>query len=240
MRALTLVTWNVLHGIHAVNWSEPALERFPVEAERLQAIATRVASFFANGADVVCLQEVSGDLLALLRAQVGVTALSHQYPRVPSLRKTAPQPLQAPEELLVTLVRDGDARVLEAETFKNDAGKGALSITFGDGVTVLNTHVTFGDQRVEQLRLVQALTTRRCVVAGDFNAAPGLVHEAFGAGFTITAIPEDTPTRLATRSQKGLIIDHVLVRGGELREAKVLTHDGESDHFPVQASVRFP
>ncbi len=237
MRELKLVTWNVLHRIHAVNWKEHAVVVFPDETVRVRSVCARIAEL---DADVVCLQEVSAELLAVLRARADVQVFSHRYPRAPALRVVTSTPvLTAPEEYLVTLVREPGARVLEAESFANDGGKGALLVALADGVTVLNTHVTWGPPNVPQLELLESLATGRCVVAGDFNAPAGLVHEAMGPSFSITALPEVTPTRLATHSHRGLIIDHVLVRGGTLVGAQVLTHHGESDHFPLQATVHF-
>lgn len=61
---MQIVTWNVLHRIHAENWREAVPDRFPIEAERLDRISQRVAGVLREDDDaVVCLQEVSGDQL---------------------------------------------------------------------------------------------------------------------------------------------------------------------------------
>ena len=80
---MRVATWNVLHRIHAVNWREPVVVLQPDEPARIAEITRRIV---ALDADVVCLQEVSGDqLAALVLALPAATILSHRYPRVPRL-----------------------------------------------------------------------------------------------------------------------------------------------------------
>ena len=89
MAIRTLVTWNVLHGIHGWNWGEPAVRRRLDEPGRAARIAAKAAAFCASPGAVVCLQEVSGDQLARLRDALpdGVAVFAHRYPRVPQIRR---------------------------------------------------------------------------------------------------------------------------------------------------------
>src|SRR5262245_42073288 len=101
---MIVVTWNVLHRIHAVNWDEPAIRSWPEESTRLGSIADFVS---ALDADAVCLQEVSGDQLAMLRDVEAGELFTLKYPRVPNYyRRFEPPQLREPAEYLVTIVRD--------------------------------------------------------------------------------------------------------------------------------------
>ncbi|WP_433202907.1 endonuclease/exonuclease/phosphatase family protein [Dactylosporangium sp. CS-047395] len=103
---ITVVTWNVLHRVHAANHADETVAQWPDERLRTAAVADLVA---ARDADVVALQEVSGDLLVALRAAVRDRAVhAFRYPRVPTVRAGAQQ-LADPGEYLV-LIADGGGR----------------------------------------------------------------------------------------------------------------------------------
>jgi endonuclease/exonuclease/phosphatase family metal-dependent hydrolase len=236
-----VVTWNVLHRIHAVNWSEPAIGHWSDERSRLGSIADFIA---ATPAEVVCLQEVSGDQLAMLRDVEEGELLATKYPRVPSFRKPTTETLRDPGEYLVTIVRDSGARLVRAEAFPTDGGKGFQRVELANGTTVINAHVSFGDKRPAQLaRLaVEAqLAPGLALVCGDFNADRPTCAIDLGDEF-IAAVPLDglhTRPR-QTPSEKSQDIDHVFVRGGKVLEASVLDGETRSDHNPVRVKLRFP
>ncbi|MBL8950085.1 MAG: endonuclease/exonuclease/phosphatase family protein [Myxococcaceae bacterium] len=237
MRALRLVTWNVLHRIHGDKWSGHIVGRFPDERVRTERVAARVAAWLGEGdGAVVCLQEVSGDLLEALRALKG-TVFSHRYPRVPSTLKFWKRPLADTSEHLVTLVA-GAGRVLHATTFANDKGKGLLSVGLDGGVTLVNTHVSFGRDGVPQLQQVSALLRAPAVLAGDLNAGRDVIAAALAPGVALSQV--GSPTCLGSgRHDHGKAIDHVAVAGGELGAVEVLEAEGLSDHHPVRAELRF-
>jgi endonuclease/exonuclease/phosphatase family metal-dependent hydrolase len=246
VRTRTITTWNVLHRIHAQNWDEPAIRRHPDERARIAAVAHVVAARCAPGA-VICLQEVSGDQLAAIRAEVPGDAaiVHHAYPRVPSLRATPDAPALAdPREHLVMIVCDEPARVAVARTFDGDPGKGMLAVELPDGGAIICTHVSFGERRREQLLEIEATALAlpgTVVVAGDFNATLETVRGELAQG---AAYADVGGQPLRTRRGQGsagtdVDIDHVLVFRGEVVAAAVL-EDGElSDHRPVTATVRF-
>ena len=63
--AMKILTWNVLHRVHAERHSEPAIERWPDEQGRVRGITALIArALTVEGFDVALLQEVSGDVLA--------------------------------------------------------------------------------------------------------------------------------------------------------------------------------
>ena len=221
-----MVTWNVLHRIHADNWGEEVAGSWPDEAKRVAAIAQRVGELTE---DVVALQEVSGDLLAALR-ETGRTVHAMRYPRLPRPRVTA-SPLSDDTEYLVLLV-DRPSRELDAEAFPTDGGKGALAVDV-QGLTVVATHVSWGNKQKDQLARLAALAPSPAVLLGDFNADTGKVLDDLGEGFRAAELP----VGVKTRGEQ--VIDHVIVRGATVTEAEVLNGDGLSDHSPVRATISY-
>jgi endonuclease/exonuclease/phosphatase family metal-dependent hydrolase len=233
-----IVSWNVLHRIHAVNWSDSVIGSWPREMVRAGSIADAINVF---AADVVCLQEVSGDTLAMLRDVVTGEIFATPYPRVPALRQQAKVVLTDPTEYLVTIVRAA-ARLVSAEAFPTDGGKGFQRVELASGETIITTHVTYGDKRTAQLaRLAEEARKAPglCVIAGDFNADLATCAAELGDEFVAEELPASSlPTRprqeASNRSQN---IDHLFVRGGTVRESAVIDGEGRSDHNPVRVVV---
>jgi endonuclease/exonuclease/phosphatase family metal-dependent hydrolase len=233
-----VVTWNLLHRIHAMNWSEPAIEAHPDETVRIAAITAKLVSL---PADVLCLQEVSGDQLASLRTafeQVNV----HTYPRVPRPRDGVRAPLADVTEHLVTIVRGSRVRQTASDTYPTDKGKGYLIVELDD-IAVINTHLSFGDKHAAQCS--QLVTAARgfsaCVIVGDFNDDRTCCGERLGARFTpaLPAIERPTRPRTDPRS-KSEVIDHIFVAGCTAVDVEVLAGGGLSDHNPVTATIQRP
>lgn len=240
-----VTTWNVLHRIHAVNWGEATIDPHPEERLRCAAIARLVAAQLEGGVRVCCLQEVSGDQLRSLGEQLpgGVVVFQHLYPRVPRLRRggevatTGGDPpaqpvLDDPREYLVTVVRGvrgAGAREIAAHTFASDPGKGFLGVDLGDGCVVWNTHVTWGDRGVDQMRALASAARAHpgtAVITGDFNAGAEAVRASLGPG-----------VQIGESAGAGKLIDHVVALRGRVEEARVLDGSGLSDHHPVTALV---
>jgi endonuclease/exonuclease/phosphatase family metal-dependent hydrolase len=238
---MEVVTWNVLHRVHAENWREAVPDRFPIEAERIARITRRVAGLLAGDDVVVCLQEVSGDQLRSLRENVKHHAIvAFRYPRVPALRTGAPCPLDEPGEHLVTI--GAGAALVTATAWANDPGKGALVVDV-PGLRVVNTHQSGGEKRGTQLAALGALAGDRTVVAGDFNSGAADVLAGLGGGFIAAGFAEDAlptrprPERADRPADKPRAIDHILTRGLDVDTAVVVDVDGESDHNLVHATV---
>jgi endonuclease/exonuclease/phosphatase family metal-dependent hydrolase len=239
-----VVTWNVLHRIHAVNWEEGPVAGYPDESIRSAAIAAEVAALAArqHGCTVLLLQEVSGDQLARLRAELpSAEVFQHAYPRIPRLRRADGSHLLDPTEHLVTLIAGATARLVRGETARQDPGKGFLAVALDGGPTVLNTHVSAGERRVAQLEAIanamDGAAPGCAIVGGDFNADAAIVAEALGARTTLARPPGDRPTRVSTDAKPGRAIDHIAVVRGAIRSAAVLDGRGLSDHHPVAAEV---
>ncbi len=237
---MIVVSWNVLHRIHAVNWSEPAIREWTDERSRIGSIADLIA---ATQADVICLQEVSGDQLAMLRDIEEGELFVTKYPRLPTFRKPTTEAMRDPAEYLVTVVRDTGARLVRAEAFPTDGGKGFQRVELANLATVINTHVSYGEKRPAQLARL-AVEARDvpglAVVCGDFNADRATCAHDLGERF-VAAVPQGglhTRPRQAP-NEKSQDIDHVFVLGGKVLEASVLDAETRSDHNPVRVKLRF-
>jgi endonuclease/exonuclease/phosphatase family metal-dependent hydrolase len=236
--SLVIASWNVLHRVHAVNWDEPVIRAWVDEQARVREIASWISTW---DADVVCLQEVSGDQLAALRARLAGDVHATRYPRVPRWRGDPDSTLVDPTEYLVTLVRSGASRLVAAEAFPTDEGTGFQHVVLATGVAVVNTHVTYGDKRPAQLARLSALASGSAVtvICGDFNAPVSVCARELGP--VVSAARVATPS-LPSRprpdpSAKSEDIDHVFV-GGATATAVVLDGAGRSDHNPVRAVIR--
>ena len=237
-----MTTWNLLHRIHAVNWSEPTIDSHPDEHLRIAAVARVVAAHLeGDGVRVSCLQEVSGDQLRALREHLPADVLSfhHRYPRVPRFRSSGSPALDDPAEHLVTLVRGSVAHQAATHTFATDPGKGFLGIALADECAVWNAHVTWGPRGAEQLRTLLTAAQARpgtAVITGDFNADAAAVRAALGPGAHISDLAAQPPTRIG-HGGAGKCIDHVIAWRGLVENARVLDGAGLSDHQPVTARV---
>ena len=234
---MKILTWNVLHRVHAETHSEPAIERWPDEAARVRAIAALISkALTVEGVEVALLQEVSGDVLAELRARLpDQRVLDHLYPRVP---KKTPS-VRDPREHLVVVAPRG-AQLLRAQTFDTDPGKGFLMVGLPDGTAVISTHVSWGAKGAAQLALLSQVMNEAggaICLGGDFNAEGAAVAKAFGAGVVIGRLPSNSP-RTRPKGAGGSDIDHLLCRNASLSDVRVLEHDELSDHRPVAATIK--
>jgi endonuclease/exonuclease/phosphatase family metal-dependent hydrolase len=224
-----VVTWNVLHRIHAVNWDEPAIEAHPDEAARITAITQFVVELAQRGA-IVCLQEASGDQLASL----ALPSHAAEHARVPRLRTRGAAALADPREYLITI----SGERIHAETFPSDRGKGFLATRHGDFV-VVNTHVSYGGHHAEQCTRLAAFAKQHApaIVVGDFNADATVTSHDLG--FPTAPFPSGSlPTRpRAKPTEKSQVIDHVAPLGLRVVELAVLDGRGLSDHNPVRAVI---
>ena len=223
-----------------MNWSEPAIDAHPDEAARIVALTARIVELDAN---VTCLQEVSGDQLASLRAALPEhTFHVHTYPRVPKPFRPAEQtsPLVDPTEQLVTITRGVVTRRTSSETFPTDKGKGFLLVELIDELAIINTHVSYGDNHPGQLQKLTSVSRSypAVVIVGDFNDDRACCRKGLGETFR-PAIPIiDKPTRpRSTPSSKSEVIDHVFISGCTATDVEVLPGRGLSDHNPIAATI---
>ncbi|MBK7860312.1 MAG: endonuclease/exonuclease/phosphatase family protein [Archangiaceae bacterium] len=234
MSVSRVITWNVLHRVHGEKWSKHVTSRYPDEAARIARITDQVRRWLGESIEVVCLQEVSGDQLASLRA-AGLTVHSHRYPRVPRHWRFWSRPLTDASEHLAT-VTAAEAAVAASQTFARDLGKGLLAVDIG-ALRVVNTHLTFGALGLAQLKqAANAAGSGRALLMGDLNADQPTVSRLLPR-FAL-AVP-GVSTRLAASHRGGLIVDHIAVRDGSPEAASVIELEPLSDHLPVSATVRW-
>lgn len=233
----SVATWNVLHRVHAENWGEDSLRRWPDEADRVAAITARL---MGRAERVIALQEVSGDQLNDLARALPADRVTFalRYPRVPRPRYGASS-LEDPSEHLVLVVK-GPAHQVAAEAFDDDPGKGLLAVLTGD-VLVVATHVSSDQRRAGQLARLAELTTASAnpvVLLGDFNCDSATVSAALGPGYRLAVLPPDAPpTRPYSAGIPARTIDHIIVRGGGTSGAQTEDVDGLSDHNLLRADV---
>ena len=232
---MKVLTWNVLHRVHAERHSEAVIEPWPTEALRVAALVKRITRALDNEAvEVVLLQEVSGDVLAALRTQLpGRAVLSHVFPRVP--RQTGRTLNDATEHLVV--IAPPGTKVERAHTFASDPGKGFVVVTLPSGTRVGSTHVTWGPKGDAQLKSLAALFREfsALIIGGDFNCARETISKHL-SGVTFALPPQGS---LRTRpGSEAADIDHLLGTGCRFEDVRVLDHEALSDHRPVLARVR--
>jgi hypothetical protein len=242
MVALRVASWNVLHRVHGINWSEPAVAAFPEEPPRTDGIAARVERLLGDGVQAVGLQEVSGDTLAELRRRLEGKHLifAHRSPRRPRVRQGGPSGLVDASEYLVVIATDPRATLHRAGAFEGDPGKGFLAVDLGEGVRFLCTHVSFGERSGEQLGLLAEegrLAPKGAVLVGDFNANARAVAAGLGVGWVLSDLTGQGPTRVPAPGSPGKVIDHLAAHRGKIREARVLEAGDLSDHHPIAGWV---
>jgi endonuclease/exonuclease/phosphatase (EEP) superfamily protein YafD len=244
VQAVKILTWNVLHRVHAETYADPAIAPWPLEEKRVEGVVRFVSrALKKEGFSVVLLQEVSGDVLAALREALPEwDVFDHCYPRMP--RQKMPSTLKDPREHLVVIAPSGSTMV-RAHTFESDQGKGFVMVRIPGGFVVASVHLTWGGKALPQLAVVaQVLADAQTplVMGGDFNAGRRVVEEAAGPSVKISSLPEPNPlrTRPDADGTGGSDIDHLLARHATLKDARVLESEGLSDHRPVSATVGLP
>ncbi|WP_224364592.1 endonuclease/exonuclease/phosphatase family protein [Hyalangium versicolor] len=238
---MKILTWNVLHRVHAENYGELAIQRWRDEPERVRRVVELVSkALSSDGFEAVLLQEVSGDVLESLRHQLPTWAvLDHQYPRMPRLKRPGASMRDLSEHLVV--VAPKGSTVLRAQTFADAPGKGVLAVTLPSGWVVASAHVSWGPQGEAQLATLRELfhaSSAPMCLGGDFNTEREVLVRALGTEVVVGELPPGSPhTRPADEKTGGLNIDHLLVCRAELRDLHVLDHNDLSDHRPVAGSV---
>ncbi|CAF1462638.1 unnamed protein product [Adineta steineri] len=183
-----VISWNVLHMIHEINYvydASPVIEQYSIkenwsnETSRLNDIIKILNDLLIKNAMTecfICLQEVPGDLLPMLRkmvdAHVGSVLTSkplihtHTYSRKPQIRNRQGGFLYSDSnESLVTIHYNPNAVFTEIKSglenaekhfliddqilwtpCPSDPGKGALTVTTASGLSVINAHVPYDNK----------------------------------------------------------------------------------------------
>ncbi len=236
------MTWNVLHRVHAENYREPAVTLWPDEAERVEAVARFVLeAILKHECQLVLMQEVSGDVLTAIRAQLpsAMTALSHQVPRMPKLKNRGLTSLTDPSEH-VAVIGPATMTMLRGQTAPNDSGKGLVAVQADEGLVAISMHVSWGSKSAGQLQVLQALMNElpgEVVVGGDFNAERTEVLSGLGAQWVVAQLDAASPRTRQNPEGEGADIDHLIARSGTWADVHVLENRGLSDHSPLLATL---
>ena len=239
---MNVMTWNVLHRVHAENYREPVVTRWPEESARVKAVTALVLkAVTADRCELVLLQEVSGDVLNELHHRLphSVKICSHQVPRVPKLKVPATLSLYDASEHVV-IIGPAQLEVLHAQTAADDAGKGLIAARVAEGLVAISTHVSWGSKGTAQLKVLQELMASlpgTVVVGGDFNAERGQVTHGLGDGYVVTELGAGSRRTRQSPDGEGSDIDHLLCRGGAWVDAHVTDAHELSDHSPLVATL---
>ena len=187
-----IISWNVLHIIHELNYAKDqslVINRYSIndncssEKLRLNDIIKVLRELLVQYSTLecfICLQEVPGDLLPMLRemldSRAGMTLASkpllytHTYSRIPRIKgQYKNSPYTDSNESLVIIHYNPRIAPKEGSESKNiekyaqnddrllwtpcpiDPGKGALTLTTATGFSVINTHVPYNNEAANQL-----------------------------------------------------------------------------------------
>jgi endonuclease/exonuclease/phosphatase family metal-dependent hydrolase len=239
-RAVKFVTWNLLHRVHAENHAEAAIAGWPLEAQRVEAIASFLHETLTSGAcDAALLQEVSGDVLAALRGRLPETfaVVGHELGRVSSARAPGSTRLVDGREFLV-VIGPASTHGVASATFPGDPGKGYVAAQVRPGLVAVSTHVSWGPKREAQLQALRTLLAGGTVaLGGDFNTGREEVARALGAEARFAELPRGAG-RTRPGAGGGRDIDHLVCRGAGWSEAALLAPPRVvSDHVPLAAAL---
>lgn len=196
--AFAVISWNVLHMIHEINYvydMSPVIERYSIktnasnEQRRLTDIVKTISELLVRYSTMecfICLQEVPGDLIPMLHqmldSHVGSKFVSKPslhmktYSRQPRVDRPGINRVYTDSnESLVTIhhnpYSNSNNDRIHWTPCPDDNGKGALSITTSSNITVVNIHVPFKNPVAMGLlnNIVWPGNNHRFVMVGDMN-----------------------------------------------------------------------
>lgn len=178
MEPFYVATWNVLHRYHEENHNPDSeiLKKYHYESDRINATIKLIDKTLNQHDNVIlCLQEVSGDLMEAINNKFHsfFAIIQFKYERVPQKKNKGFNIYKNPKEYLIILISKS-FRVHNNKKVKyTTPGKGAL-IIFLDELIIVNTHLTIpkadkGDLEQKVLKYLLPKYKLPIVVAGDFN-----------------------------------------------------------------------
>lgn len=187
-----VVSWNVLHMVHEINYcfdASPVIDQYSIrtdwrnEKNRINDMAKIILQFLQTNSNVecfICLQEVPGDLVTVLQEILDPTLKSkssihvRNYPRIPAVRhRQGPRFYTDIRESLVTIHYNpsGSSDEILWIQCPTDPGKGALTVKTNSGITIVNIHVPFDTDAALSLlkNLPWPTDNSPYVLVGDIN-----------------------------------------------------------------------
>ena len=251
---MKIASWNVLHLIHECNYEYDTsfvLAKYNIkqditnESKRLADIVNVIKKLLADGT-IVCLQEVPGDLLTMLRYINSVVVYDYKYPRVPSL-KTKPglKIYEDPCEYLVVVVPNTSVTTQPHVIQFDDLGK-ACQIVKTNGFTILNVHMPLmAAARHKALESIVEYTNKLgsdFVLVGDMNMRVSDLRQELNSlnvkNYNIVVMNKDTHKKNKLNKPYYSKIDHAVIPATlKATDISVGEDNDMSDHFIITFDV---
>lgn len=247
---MKILSWNVLHIIHEINYAydtSPVLEKYSGNEQiRLNAIANFISTLLSEDT-IICLQEVPGDLLESIDFK-NHTLYKHMHSRIPEIKNSEylKTLYSNPNEYIVTIVPNvfsvTNINVIEFDEPSenvNKSGKACLFLTLKD-LTIGNCHLPFGSSRRKKAltKLTEFINTKfidkTYILIGDMNMKAQTLQKWL-SNLECDAKVIEMPS--ATR--KTSKIDHGIVsRGISVLETHVYDNHNMSDHSCISITFK--
>lgn len=203
---MKIVSWNVLHLIHELNYAfheSYVINKYGIhnEQKRLDDIFGALNKHLSDDT-VICLQEVPGDLLVLLKTIKNVNVFEYRYSRIPKIKNLKfSQIYTDPTEYLVMIIPTSLAKdaISQSAIQFDDPGK-ACQIVQLDKLLIMNIHVPMGaayrSKAFEQMGAFIDQVGLDFILVGDMNMCPDKLRSELKAFKIKSKIVEmDKPTR---------------------------------------------
>ena len=248
-------SWNVLHMIHEINNvfdNSLVMEEYKIttdtknETNRLLDIYKFVVDKL-DGNNIICLQEVPGDLYNLLNTKLSDHhVINYKYPRFPKIKKpNIIDPYKINFEYLVTIIPKKICSKLIGSCVVqfDDLGKAALITNIND-LIIINTHMPFGTPRTKALsNISQYLSEAKYdsyIIVGDTNMTKEeFVDElkntslcGYLVGFNGDTYKIKTESGILTKQ-----IDHMLISNNIKTTNPIVEKTLMSDHNMISVDI---
>jgi endonuclease/exonuclease/phosphatase family metal-dependent hydrolase len=220
-------TWNVLHMIHEIKYclnDSHIIAKYSIrddsanEQKRLDDIVNEINTCFTkhdNKSVIMCLQEVSGDLLNKIKNTLNCAIYSYQVARIPKDITKSNVYIDNSENIVILVSHDLNNTFWPPMPIQfQDSGKAALVVRL-EHYTIVSIHVPFGDDGVCALKNLfnQITLLKPIIIAGDFNKEQNRLLEDFKNIQVFDCLRQSTTDLSYTykRPNKTSVIDHVFV-----------------------------
>ena len=247
---IKIYSLNTLHIVHEINYNSSSsfiLNKYRNEQDRINDICTKIKSLLLDDFLIICLQEVSGDLLVeLLKiCKLMNNNLTIYYYKIPRIPKCKYNIYNNNNEYLVTMVYDN----LEKNNFYTefiqypDPGKSALIIFINKlDICCINTHLpinNYNDQYYLEFLKYYINNYKNCLIIGDWNKSRFNIiqdlkkYNIYDKLSNCSIVKNYTYKKLNNDKYFYRIIDHVFLFNSNfsIDNSKTKTFDDEiSDH----------
>lgn len=261
---MKLLSLNVLHGVHELNYSypkSPVLERFnyiqdvtSAESKRMENLLQFIVKRAAHDC-IFALQEVPGILFQNLKKLLpSYRFFTYVHLRVPIMKVDIANPYGHDKinccEHLVTIIGPAFNQPMHSCVVRfdkhNDHGKAALIVSVGS-LDIYNFHMEYGLEKrlvnLQQLLIFAEKHPRQNrVMIGDSNMTwKEWFHDSREVGIVDTLLNIDIVTREGYDA-RGILcfrqLDHICFSSGvQVSEPLVENTNALSDHYLIGANV---